>query len=247
MDRNTNGSGLVRDSPRNCLPNPPRGVGGKLVSAPILELIYRLHQADVAFLDQVQKLQTAVAIFLRNRNHQPEIGFDQLVLCLFRIHLSADDCSLCPLQFRERHPGAAFERFHLGTMLALQATIVLLEFLAARARNLLFQITELALQRTHQVGGLIHPFRQPLAFRRGQAQLADNKRNPHYLAAQLAPASAVSPRLLICCQSHHLLRQAEGCLVLLVDVIDAAGKFLNTGLQNFLGDLFLIEHDRVFN
>ncbi len=31
------------------LADPPGGVGGELVAAPILELVHRLHQADIAF------------------------------------------------------------------------------------------------------------------------------------------------------------------------------------------------------
>src|SRR2546429_4143071 len=51
---NADRAGLVGDRPRDGLPDPPRGVGRELVAAPILELVHGLHQADVAFLDQVR-------------------------------------------------------------------------------------------------------------------------------------------------------------------------------------------------
>src|SRR5499426_547903 len=49
------GARLVGDRARDRLPDPPRGIGRELVATAILELIDRLHQADIAFLDQVEE------------------------------------------------------------------------------------------------------------------------------------------------------------------------------------------------
>ena len=76
MHRNTNGPGLIGNRARNRLANPPGRVGGKLITAPPFEFIHGLHQADVAFLNQVEELQPAIGIFLCNRNHQAQVRFD---------------------------------------------------------------------------------------------------------------------------------------------------------------------------
>ena len=80
VDRNADGASLVRNGARDRLAHPPGRVRRKLVAAPVVELIHRLHQADVAFLDQIQELQAAVGISLGDRDHQPQIGLDQLLL-----------------------------------------------------------------------------------------------------------------------------------------------------------------------
>ena len=78
MNRNTNGAGLVRDRTRDGLTNPPSGIGRELVTAAIFKFINGLHQTDVAFLNQVKELQTAVGVFLGDRDHQSKVGFDHV-------------------------------------------------------------------------------------------------------------------------------------------------------------------------
>jgi uncharacterized membrane protein len=80
VHRDADGARLIGDRPRDRLPHPPGGVGGELIAAPVLELIHRLHQTDVAFLDQIQELQAAVGISLGDADHQAQIGFDQFPL-----------------------------------------------------------------------------------------------------------------------------------------------------------------------
>src|SRR6202000_1435350 len=53
---NADGARLVGDRAGDRLPDPPRLVGRELVAAAVLELVDRLHQADVAFLDQIEEL-----------------------------------------------------------------------------------------------------------------------------------------------------------------------------------------------
>src|SRR5947209_7944749 len=55
VDRDANRAGLVGNRAGDGLANPPRRVGGKLVPAPILEFLDRLHQPHISFLDQVKK------------------------------------------------------------------------------------------------------------------------------------------------------------------------------------------------
>ncbi|MCY1177488.1 hypothetical protein D9M73_177980 [compost metagenome] len=80
MHRNTDGAGLVGDRPGNGLTDPPGGIGRELVAATVFELVHGLHQADVAFLDQVEELQAAVGVLLGDGDHQTQVGFDQLFL-----------------------------------------------------------------------------------------------------------------------------------------------------------------------
>src|SRR5262249_60885962 len=66
----TDGARLVGGASTDRLADPPGGVGRELVATAILELVDRLHQADVAFLNQVEELQAAVGVFLRNRDDE---------------------------------------------------------------------------------------------------------------------------------------------------------------------------------
>jgi len=59
-----------------------RRVGREFVAAAVLELVDRLHQADVAFLDQVEELQAAVAVFLRDRDDEAQVRLHHLLLGL---------------------------------------------------------------------------------------------------------------------------------------------------------------------
>ena len=80
VHRNTDGAGLIGDGARDGLTNPPGGVGRELVAAAVFELFDGLHQADVAFLNQVEELQAAVDVLLGDRDDQPEVGLNQLGL-----------------------------------------------------------------------------------------------------------------------------------------------------------------------
>ncbi len=74
VDRQPDRAALVGNRPRDRLANPPRGVGRELVSALVFELVDGPHQAGVAFLDQVQEAQAAIAIPFGDRHDQPQVG-----------------------------------------------------------------------------------------------------------------------------------------------------------------------------
>ena len=82
VHRDADGARLVGDRAGDRLADPPGGVGRELVAAPVLELVDRLHQADVALLDQVQELQAAVGVFLGDGDHQAQVRLDHLLLGL---------------------------------------------------------------------------------------------------------------------------------------------------------------------
>ena len=84
VDRDANGAGLVGDAAGDGLANPPGGVGGELVAAPVFEFLDAFHQADVAFLDQVEEGLAAVGVFLGDGDDEAQIGLDHLGLGLLR-------------------------------------------------------------------------------------------------------------------------------------------------------------------
>src|SRR5688500_17731194 len=73
MDWNTNGASLIGDRACDGLANPPRRVRRELVTAAVFELIDGFHQTDVAFLNEIQELQTAIRVFFRNRNDETKV------------------------------------------------------------------------------------------------------------------------------------------------------------------------------
>src|SRR5215210_8229303 len=48
-------SALIGDCTGDCLPNPPGRVGRELEATLVVELVSCLHEADVAFLDEVEE------------------------------------------------------------------------------------------------------------------------------------------------------------------------------------------------
>src|SRR5205823_3474033 len=109
------GARLIGDRARDGLPDPPRGVGREFVAAAVFELVDRLHQPDVAFLDQVEELQAAVGVLLGDRDHEPEVGLDHLLLrlprlalaLLNRVHALAEFADLKTSEFGKRMDFAA--------------------------------------------------------------------------------------------------------------------------------------------
>ena len=98
VHRNTDRAGLVRDGPGNRLTDPPGCIGREFVTATVFEFIDRLHQADIAFLDQIQELQATVGVFLRDGDHEAQVGLDHFLLgdarfafaLLHRLHDAAE-------------------------------------------------------------------------------------------------------------------------------------------------------------
>ena len=82
VHRDADGAGLVGDGAGDGLANPPDGVGGELVAAAILEFLDALHQADVAFLDQVEEGLAAVGVFLGDGDDQAQVGLGHVGLGL---------------------------------------------------------------------------------------------------------------------------------------------------------------------
>src|SRR5665213_17325 len=80
VHRDADGARLVGDRAGDRLANPPGGIGREFIAAAVFELIDRLHQADVAFLDKVEELQAAVSVFLGDGDDEAQIGLDHFLL-----------------------------------------------------------------------------------------------------------------------------------------------------------------------
>ncbi len=122
MDRDTDGARLIGDRAGDRLADPPGRIGRELVAAAILELVDRLHQADVAFLDQVQELQAAVGVFLGDRDHQAQVGLDHFLLGLAGFALALLDDLDDALELR-RHIEAG-NCAHTAAMLASVLSLI---------------------------------------------------------------------------------------------------------------------------
>ena len=88
MHGDADGARLVGNRARDRLADPPGGVGRELVAAAVLELVDRLHQADVAFLDQVEELQAAVGVFLGDGDDEAQVRLHHFLLRLARLALA---------------------------------------------------------------------------------------------------------------------------------------------------------------
>ena len=118
VDRDADGPRLVGDGAGDGLPDPPRGVRAELVAAPVLELLDGLHQAHVAFLDQVQERQAAVRVLLGDADDQPQVGLDHLGLGAQALAQPGLQILVAVLEFLARH---ALIFFHLPELLLLVA------------------------------------------------------------------------------------------------------------------------------
>ena len=110
---NTNCPRLIRDGTRNRLSNPPRRVSRKFVTAPVFKFFHRLHQTHVAFLNQIQKRQSAIRIFFRDGNHEAQICFHHFRFRLHRSRRRVAQPVECRQKIRVRHPHKFFQRAQL--------------------------------------------------------------------------------------------------------------------------------------
>ena len=77
MDREPHGAPAVGDTAGDGLADPPGGVGGELEPLAPVELLDRVHHAQVAFLDQVQQGQLGGLVLLGDGHHQAQVGRDE--------------------------------------------------------------------------------------------------------------------------------------------------------------------------
>ena len=71
---------LVGNRTRHRLPDPPGGVGRKLVPAAIVELLDRADQPERTLLNQVKERQPATEVALGDRHDESKVRLDHLTL-----------------------------------------------------------------------------------------------------------------------------------------------------------------------
>ena len=131
VHRNTDRARLVGDRAGDRLADPPRRVGRELITAPPFEFVDGLHQTDVAFLNQIEELQSAVRVFLGDRNDQTQVGFDQFAFGLTGLLFADDDRLQRPLDLDRRDDGVLrFDRLQalLGGRNVLLVSLVVVGF-----------------------------------------------------------------------------------------------------------------------
>src|SRR5499433_532962 len=111
------GARLVSGRARDRLPDPPGGIGRELVATAILEFIDRLHQADIAFLDQVEELQAAVGVFLGDGDNEAQVRLHHLLLGLARLALALLHHLHDLAELADLEPGLAREHLDLVAVL----------------------------------------------------------------------------------------------------------------------------------
>ena len=83
MNGEANRFGLIGESALDRLLNPPGTVGRKFPTLGRVKTFDRLHQADIAFADQVEQRQSKIFIIVRNFDDDAQIGFDHLLARFF--------------------------------------------------------------------------------------------------------------------------------------------------------------------
>src|SRR6478609_5810518 len=253
VDRNTNRACLVRDRAGNGLTDPPRGIGRELVPAPILELVDRLHQADVPFLNQIEELQPAVRVFLRDRYDESEVRFDEFLLRLLRLILAAQNRLERRLQLRRLLLERVGHAFELETLILDLLEEVLLVFFAELLLLVLrmeqpIDTLDFALDRLDAFDGLFHLVDEAALDRLGEFDFADPLRDfdarAHGRPARLAVLSLV-PRSRALGRFVEFFLQLLGGEIRLAHRVDLLLHLTRPLRDALVGDLFVVEDDEL--
>ncbi len=163
MHRDADGAGLVGDGAGDGLADPPGRVGRELVAAAILVFVHRPHQAGVAFLDEIEEGQAAVAVFLGDRHHQPQVAARQGPLGVLVFGEALAD-GLDALAER----GRVLERHHLEIAQLLAEVGPVLAAAALRVED-----GDLPFEVVHPLRDLIQLLHERLDLLRADRQLLD--------------------------------------------------------------------------
>ena len=79
VHRQADGARLVHDRALDALADPPGGIGGEAKPALRIELLDGVDQPEIAFFDQVEQRESAVAVVLGDVDHQPQVVLDHLL------------------------------------------------------------------------------------------------------------------------------------------------------------------------
>ncbi len=82
VDGNPDGARLVGKSAGDRLTDPPRRVRRELEALAVVELLCRANETERALLDEVEERESLVSVVLRDRDDEPQVGLDHLLLCV---------------------------------------------------------------------------------------------------------------------------------------------------------------------
>ena len=80
VDRHPDRARLVGERPRDGLADPPRRVRRELEALAVVELLGGAHEPDRPLLNQIEERQALVAVALGDRDDQPQVRLDHLLL-----------------------------------------------------------------------------------------------------------------------------------------------------------------------
>jgi hypothetical protein len=90
VDRDADRARLVGQRAGDRLADPPRRVSRELEALAVVELLRRADQPERPLLDEVEERQSLVAVVLRDRDDEAEVGLDHLLL---RVEVAALDAA----------------------------------------------------------------------------------------------------------------------------------------------------------
>src|SRR5262249_61017813 len=175
--------GLIGDSPGDGLADPPRRIGREFVATAIVELVHGLHQANIAFLDQVQELQAPIRMSLGNRDDKPKIGFDKVALRILRVYIALNDLALSSMELLKCDVSCLFESLEVRRANLLRASAFSSNPFATRTLTFPFQVSNPAIQRAHCIRRCRHPVDQALALELRVPDAANRSGYRDYLAS----------------------------------------------------------------
>src|SRR5262249_16936348 len=115
---------LVGDGSSDGLTDPPGGVGGEFVTATVLELVDGFHEADVALLNEVEELEAAVGVLLRDGDNEAKIGLDELAFGTLGVHVALDHLALSALEVGDGDAGVLLDALEVSAAVFLLALVL---------------------------------------------------------------------------------------------------------------------------
>ena len=81
VERQADGTALFADGLKNCLANPPDGIGNKVVALFHVKVVYCGKEANVSFAYQIRKVKTVALVLLCNIHNKAQVCTNNLVFC----------------------------------------------------------------------------------------------------------------------------------------------------------------------
>ena len=144
---------LVGERAGDRLADPPGRVRRELVPHPVVELLDRADQAEVALLDQVQQRHAGLRVVARDRHDEPQVALDQAALGA-RVAEILEARELPLLGRREQPPVADLADVELERVGGLEALVLGEERVVRLLLDLFFDLVQRRQQPEDRLGRL---------------------------------------------------------------------------------------------